>query len=251
MQHLVAYYEAVDGANTLQPIAAVPDAILYVVGDQVRVPNELAFAAGGVMLTNATTVTQAQLRTPTLREVFYPSLSPIIVTLGLTAITYDLAVQPDNPMALTGLEQMEVWQNTDNAGASTQYAFVFLQDGPVQPVKGPMFTIRATGAATLVSSAWVNTQLTFDQQLPVGDYQVVGMRAVGTNLRAARLVFQGYAWRPGVIASATEGSGNFPIFRFGRSGVLGTFNNNVPPTVDCIGDTDTAQVFYLDLIKVS
>jgi hypothetical protein len=250
MQHCVAYYESADQAATLQPIAAVPDSILYVVGDQVRIPAELPFLAGGMCLTTATSFTQAQIRTPTLRELFYPSFFPRSNQVNLQGQFANLPISTGNPMALTGLEQMEFWTDTDHAAAIPIYGVAFLQDGPQQPVTGEILTIRATGAATLSAGQWVNTQLTFDQVLPVGNYQVVGMVAQGANLTAARLVFQGYSWRPGVIgvSAAVNGDGN--IFRFGNAGVLGTFNNNVPPTVDCLGSTDTSQAFYLDLIKV-
>lgn len=252
MQHLVAYYENMDGGGVMQPIAAVPDSILYVVGDQVRVPAELPFASGGLCTTEGTTFTDAQLRTPTLRNLFYPSLAPAIFDNAPSGALYMDPVTPANPMALTGLEQMEFWVNTDNAGATPIWGYVWLQDGPVQPVPGPMMTMRATASVTLAGGNWVNGQLTFDQALPVGDYQVVGMKVYASGMAAARLVFQGYAWRPGVISGETNASGNFDCFRFGRSGVLGTFNNNVPPTVDFIGAAGAVTpVVYLDLIKVA
>lgn len=250
MQHLVAYYESVDQGAVNQPVAAVPDSILYVVGDQVRVPAELPFAGGGVCLTEATTFTDAQLRTPTLRDIAYPSLVPYINDISPNGVLYMLPYMPANPMQLTGLEQMEFWTNTDNTGAVSIYGLVWLQDGPLEPVKGPMFTVRATAAAALSAGQWVNSQLTFDQQLPVGDYQVVGMRADSSNLVAARLVFQGYPWRPGVPAGNGRHAGNYMDFRFGRSGVMGTFNNNVPPSCDFLGITDTSEAVWLDLIKI-
>jgi hypothetical protein len=250
MQHLVGYYQNVDQGAVLTAINAAPDSILYVVGTTVRVPAELAFAAGVTMLTAQTTQTEVQLRTPTLRELFYPSYSPWVAALQLTSTSNCVIFNPGNPLPLTGLEQMEVWTNTDGAAAADIYGMVWLQDGPVQPVTGEMFTIRATAASALSVGTWVNSQLTFNQALPVGDYQVVGMKATGTGLVAARLVFQGYAWRPGVLGSLFGGSIDMPNSRYGAAGVMGTFNNNVPPTVDCMGATGTSQAILLDLIKI-
>ena len=125
-----------------------------------------------------------------------------------------------------------------------------MQDGPSAPVNGEILTIRATASITLVDGVWTNGNITFDQVLPVGDYNIVGMRAEGTGLVAARLVIQGYPWRPGIVGRTTVAQDDLDMMRFGRSGVLGTFNNNVPPTLDAIGATGTTQVIYLDLIKV-
>ena len=86
--------------------------------------------------------------------------------------------------------------------------------------------------------------------LPAGQYQVVGMRVQGTNLVAARLVFQGFPWRPGAPAVNVLGDEDNKYFRMGRMGIWGEFDQTSPPTMDCLGVTDTTQVVYLDLIKV-
>ena len=39
--------------------------------------------------------------------------------------------------------------------------------------------------------------------------------------------------------------------RYGQIGVWAEFDNTVPPTVDFMGITDTAETVYIDLIKVS
>jgi hypothetical protein len=76
------------------------------------------------------------------------------------------------------------------------------------------------------------------------------MRARGTNLVAARLVFPGGRWRPGVPAVNGIGDADFEPLRHGMSGVLGSFDSNQPPTLDALGVTDSAQTIFLDLIKV-
>ena len=111
--------------------------------------------------------------------------------------------------------------------------------------------MRATAAATLAAGTWVNSALTMTQTLPVGTYAVVGLRAIGANLQAARLSFIGGGYRPGVPAVNGDGDGDFKPLRFGMSGEFGRFDNNTIPSVDCLGHTDTSQRFYLDLIKVA
>src|SRR5207247_1836789 len=100
--------------------------------------------------------------------------------------------------------------------------------------KGAIYTIRATAAVALAASTWVNGALTFSQALPYGTYQVVGMRARGANLAAARLVFVGQPFRPGVAGVNALGNVDPFHFRYGNMGVFGQFDSTVPPTVDCL-----------------
>ena len=91
---------------------------------------------------------------------------------------------------------------------------------------------------------------TFPVSLAAGKYQVVGMRANGTNLVAARLVFGNQGPRPGCPAVNDEVDQDYPLFRDGKLGVWGEFTNSNPPTLDALGVTDTAQEVFLDLIQV-
>jgi hypothetical protein len=116
---------------------------------------------------------------------------------------------------------------------------------------GNIFTVRATGTTTLVANAWTNGTLTFSQQLPEGDYAVVGMYAQSAGLQAARLVRPGYAWRPGCPGSDADGDVSPPRFRNGGLGTWLTFNHRNPPSVDYLSNVaDTAETVNLDLIKI-
>jgi hypothetical protein len=76
------------------------------------------------------------------------------------------------------------------------------------------------------------------------------MRARSANLVAARCVFVGGGYRPGVAGSAAITGADDDRQRFGELGVFGQFDNTTPPTVDFLGDTDAAQTGIFDLIKV-
>ena len=250
MLQLSGYYQSVDQGAAAADIDGIPDESLFVSGDIIRVPAEVSNICGAVALSAATTVTTAQVQTPSLRTKANLDIEPFInaVVFGSPpAITYF----PNNPQPLLANESMTFSTNTDHGSATAIYGLVWLCDGPFAPVNGDIFSVRATGAATLSAGAWVNTNLTFFQDLPSGNYDVVGMRARGTNLVAARMVFIGGRWRPGVPAVNVIGDESFDPLRGGRSGILGSFDSNQPPTMDCLGVTDSAQVFILDLIKTS
>lgn len=249
MIHLSGYYESVDQGGALAAIAAMADPVLTINGDNIRVPAEMPNICGAALLTAASTLSSAQLQSPSLRENFYPDLAPL-VNADDFADPIALPWYGDNPFPLVVGEDLQFLTNTDNSGAVAIQGLLWFSDGVLSPVQGAIRTIKATAAISLTAGTWTNGALTFTQVLPVGDYQVVGMRAEGANLQAARLVYPGGGFRPGVPAVNAVGDSGFAPLRMGRGGSLGTFNSTAPPTLDALGHTDSAQTVYLDLIKV-
>jgi len=244
---LVAFDENYGAAATLDAMTAVADPHVRVSGDDVWIPDALPFLAGYIAM--AATLTAARIESPTLR-----TLTPIDVA------PLDLAAEPSTPAAyidlksnpkLIGAGEALNFKATVSAAARA-LGLAVLCDGPIAPVVGEIFTIKATAAATLVANAWTNAALTFAQSLPHGRYQVVGMRAQSAGLIAARLVFPGYAWRPGCIGADAYSDLVHEAFRGGKLGVWGEFEHDVPPTADFLSiSADTTEEVWLDLIKIA
>jgi hypothetical protein len=154
-----------------------------------------------------------------------------------------------NPFPLVVNEPLDVF--VQNGAAVMNRAFLWIGDGPVKPVQGKIYTVRATATASLVTASWVNSTLTFQQTLPAGHYQCVGLRAWSANGCAARIFFVGSPWRPGVLMVNSEANNEDFYVRYGNIGVFGEFDNTVPPTIDFMGITDSAEVVMLDLIKTA
>lgn len=247
MWHTAAWYESLDPAGAMVPIAAVPDPLMTINGDNVRVPKELANIIGELAMGNDATFAQAELRSPSLRTIVNLSIAPKVAALVLGSPP-ESVMHPLNPVPVKPDENLELYVLSDN-GAVVHQGLVWLSDMAQQPVTGPMYTVRGVGAAALAAGTWANTAITFGEVLPAGEYTVVGFRAEGTNLVAARLRIPGYQWAPGVPAVNAIADEDAWWFRYGRMGVFGKFYSTLPPTVDCFGVTDTAQVFYLDLVK--
>lgn len=249
--HLVAFGAtrplAPPAFAALQPI---PDPTITVAGNLLYVPdkyNQVIFAAS---LVKTGTQTQAQLQAPSLREVFFPDLTPLFVGANFST-THPLHNLLDNPMQLATNEGLEFHTDSGDAAANTDaYGLVALSDGAITPAKGKIFTMRATSAVALAAQTWKNSALVFDQTLPVGNYDIVGMRASGAGLVASRLVFIGASaiTRPGVPAQGSLNTADFYEARMGRLGMFGSFNSITPPSVDCLGDTGVAQIYEFDLI---
>jgi hypothetical protein len=247
MHHLGAWSESQDSA-VLTNIAAIADPQLRVQGDDIIVPTLSLLGATYFVGAN---ITQAQLVSPSIRRYWPFDVSPVDRNAEPTVPTPFLDWF-DRPLALTAGEAMDALMAEDSAGASRVTAFAWFVDGPAQPVSGDIFTIRASNASTLVAFAWTNGALTLSQALPVGTYDLVGMRAESAGLLAARAVFVGGGWRPGVIGYDAAGDFDWPRFRRGAIGVWGTFDNLTPPSIDFLSvSADTSQTVWLDLIRRS
>jgi hypothetical protein len=247
--HIAAFRSNADQAGAAANLAAVTDQAVATEGNFVRVPSALQQLVGEAFFTGTTTAfTSAQVQSPTLRQL-------VNQNLGVRGLIADdskiMKVQwhPHIPRAMAANEGIEFVTNTDAAGAIELHGLVWLADGAIAPVNGNMFTTRATAAITAVNTGWTNGLLTFTERLPYGNYDVVGMRALAADGTAARLVFPGLPFRPGVPVDQAESIDEPSWFRYGRAGVLGTFDLNQPPTLEVFGGAATAQVIYLDLIK--
>lgn len=249
MQHLAAFYQSANSAGVLTTIAAVPDQAIYTSGNDVRVPPDMLYLLWEAALSAQTGPGYGQLQSPSMRELVNQYISKIVN--GVTFSAYDQAQQHlMNPRKLVANESVNAAVEATGGAAAANYVLMGMGDGAVKPVTGDIFTVRATGAAALAAGTWVNTPLTFLDTLPAGSYQVVGMRAQGPNMVAARIVFIGAGYRPGVHAVQGSGSQDMRNSRYGEMGVFGQFDTNQPPSIDCLGITDTSQVFDFDLIKV-
>ncbi len=249
-QHLVAWYEDIDPGNALVPITAVPDDTVNIVGDDIHVPDEAPNLIMQAVACADASLARGQFQSPSLRAVANVDCEPLVAGAVVFGSPPEGIYHPRSPVPLTGTESLTCHVLSDPAAAAVHYGLAVFADGPQPQQDGNIYTIAGTGAASLSAGAWVNTAITFLQTLPVGRYQVVGFRARGTNLVAARLNFVGAHFRPGVPAVNAVGDLDPWWTRYGRMGVLGEFHTNTPPTVDNLGVTDTAQKYLLDLIRV-
>lgn len=251
--HTVAFSEAMTSTNLGSLVTPIIDPTVTISGDNLLVPDKYnqVFAAAA-FATASSTISNVQIQTPSLRETYFPNINPPVLGSTFASARHTFEVF-DNPIPLKTNEGLNVYSDASLASPSDQFgALVFLSDGKRAPVmSSQIFTMRCTAAITLSANTWVNGALVFNQTLPVANYDVVGMRAEGTGLRAARLVFVGTSaiTRPGVPGVAASTDPDMFEYRMGRLGVWGTFNSLTPPSIDALGITGTTQVIYLDLIQ--
>ena len=246
---LIGYSESQDTSGALSNVAALTDPHVRVIGDDVIVPDDINYLAAAYAV--GASLTRASVVSPSIRRRYPHEVTPL-----------DANVNPSNhfvftpfssPIQLDAAEALNFQVAENGAGSVRDTGLVWLSDGPFVPVTGSeVFTIRATGSTTLSTYAWTNCALTFNDTLPAGEYAVVGLQATSAGAIAARLVFTGSAWRPGVICTTVSTNVGNPMFRYGNMGVFGTFAHNTPPTVDFLSTSaDTSQTVFLDLVMVT
>lgn len=250
--HMVAFKQAsLLAAPYLQALTPVPDPTVTENGTLLYVPDKYNQVIVAVAIALAGTGSRNYLESPSLREMFYPELVPFQVS-GPSDNVGMVCDFRGNPIALVTNEGLQFFSDLNNAAvATTVYGVVVLADGKTAPSAGKIFPIQATAAITQVAGAWVNGPITFSQTLPVGSYDIVGMRVSAAGLIAARLVFIGASavTRPGVLGSTGFNYPGLGIFRMGQSGLFGTFDSTTPPSLEVLGGGVTAQEIVLDLIK--
>ena len=252
MFHTVAFSMAITSTNLGGLVTPVVDQTVTISGNNLQVPQQTPQLFGAASFAQASaTGSIVQLQSPSLREVFFPSFSPQVEAASFAGYP-NLIEMFDNPIPLEVNEGLN-WYTDQAIAAPTGSVggVVFLSDGSRKPVMGQrIYTARCTAAITQAANTWVNGAMTFNQTLPVGNYDVVGMRAEATGLYAARLIFVGPSAivRPGCPGVAANTDLQQPEFRNGKLGVWGSFYSLTPPSLEVLGATGTTQVVYLDLV---
>lgn len=246
MLHLAGWFQSIDPGSVFTNINAIPDQSLRTNGIDIVVPNDLQNIVGQAALINDASLVRAQLSSPSLRAMLNLDIEPIVQGKVFGSLP-DAFIHGDSPIPIKAGENLEFGVLSDPAAAAIHYGLVWLSDGALKPVSGPTYSVRFTTAITLVAGVWVLGVPTFSQQLPVGRYNVVGLRARGTNLVAARLVIPGALWRPGVPAVNAIGNFDGLWARYGAMGVLGQFDTTTLFQIEALGDTDASQIYDLDL----
>lgn len=247
MLHMIAFNASSSPLSSLTNIAGVADPVLRVSGNIIYLSglNQIA----GAFAVSGATVTQAELQAPSLRQFANYDITPIDTGSAPTnPVSYYPHYTSPFPLAVDEGLQCLIKQ-TGNGNASV---IVELSDGPIAPVSGPFITVQFTFTAPSGNYTWNNAAITIGQSLPVGNYNVVGARVEGASCIALRFVPVGAIYRPGILCVPTTVSADPDGQRFGGKGVMFSFNQLTPPTVDLFHAGASGTITgYLDLQKAS
>lgn len=256
--HLVAYSASIDSA-TLTAITRVQDGILTPAGTTgFIVPADYTEVMAAAAL--GSDLTRAQIKAPSLdvkrvnAEIYPHERGADIFTL-----TNPKIMRPFGPLILDPGESLDALAAEDNAAGDIQRILYWLKKpGPLPPMpNNDVRIVRFTGATTLVANAWSAVTLTLDQELPAGEYALVGIWGFGATAIACRAILPGANYRPGVpcTAAASEAAARFSNAEFYRSFQgyeMGRFTNRQIPQLEFFASAaDTAQGGLLWVVKTA
>jgi hypothetical protein len=249
MHHICAFdATSTPGANVEVDVAALNDSCLTIANGHFlpQRASQVAFWGGC-----STTMTKARLSTPTLAVITTPFLRDLNVgtTMGVPMRFSDTS---QDRIQLAAMEEIQWLHTATSAGAEIKRGLLglMIEDRP-QPA-GSMFTIRGTAVGPLVAEVWSNVgTVTWTNQLPNGQYAIVGGSFFSAGAIAGRFILENWPWRPGCFA--TQGLGNMTdrLFRAGNLGTWGFFRNTAMPIVEMLAiSADAVMEITMDIIKV-
>lgn len=245
--HLVGYSGSVATGSALLKLPALTDLFSNIQNNNLVVDSKVnqlmaAFAYGP-------NCSRAQLQEPVLQVPGYPDIRRIGQSVPTDAIKPAVEELLDSPFGLKPTEQLSFYTINAGGSAEQEYGLVWLADQVPQPTKGKIFTLKLTGSTTLTANAWSSVPLSFEDNLPAGNYALVGARAESAGCIAFRMGAAGFAYRPGGIGSQAVKSVEWPLQRFGGLGTWFTFANTVQLVADFLSSSgDTSEIVYVDLI---
>lgn len=248
MHHTLAWRASIADATADVDVTPVPDSIMTVsnahfLPQQNRSLLYAYFGGAGV--------NRAKIITPTFRQVTTPWIRPVGLAIvpGAQPLIADYRA---NPLILRALEEVQLAGMQTTGGAAVVVGIAGIAQQPIATVPGgQIYTMRGTGATTLVAGAWSLVTMTWQDVLPNGDYGVVGMQYIGTTALAARCIMEEQVERPGCVATGLVTSRPHPMFQLGGLGIWGRFNGNRMPNIECLANAaDTAQEIYLDIVRL-
>lgn len=253
MHHTSIYFASVADA-TLAELTAQSDQIIAIQNSHLFPPRDLPLWAVYAL---GTTVRRQRISTPKTRQIAIPQVSPM----------EQAALPADNP-AVMDLRRMPYFlpreeeiaiEHFQNVGmAQDGWSVLFFgyendarQMSPTPAPVGDLTVLRATGTTTQTADAWSDITLTYDQQLPVGNYAVVGAQCFAATGIAFRLILDGQYPRPGGLCQLNEGGRPWEGQVMGGLGLWGTFRTVSLPRLQIYSSSaDSAQTLWLQVVRM-
>lgn len=245
--HTAAFFEDVAALATLSQVNALADNILSIRNNSFILQQDAEIPwvwLGGASLT------RARLVSASFRQVTNPEIRP-----------YDQLITPSDdpnvmdmrrrPLRVRAQEELELQTTNDLAmGTENHTALVALDFGTPPAPSGQRFTLHGSSVTAATVDAWSELTVTWDDDLPGGNWIVIGLEYVAADARAARLIFENQFWRPGVPGNTDLGNLPWLPSKDGSLGIFGRFTAFRFPTVEVLnGAATAAHDVFLEIMR--
>lgn len=245
--HLSAF-AATLGPGTDLDVSAVTDDIITIQSSHLVLPREMDLIACAAM---SATLDRARLASPTTRQIFNPYIRPITVG-ALPGNNLNIQLLDHAPFQIRAWEEIQAQVTIAPGTTEPACVLAWLRLQPEQVPSGRVYPWRWSSTTAAVANAWTTCVLTFADNLPVGQYAVIGSEHFSTNARAHRIIFPDQVYRPGMPSFASTGQRLPYAMSMYQFGVMGYFRSNAIPTVQVlVNGTDATHTGYLHVVRVS
>jgi hypothetical protein len=252
MHHLAAFQGSIPLNSVYAQVPAIQDGgLTRNQSGQFIMPSNMMILGAHVQ---GTTTVRGQIQAPSLRQIAYPEIYPLIEAAPTAPPTLGAwqGYGAGGPRVLAN-EALGVNCSEGGVLASPTAAALWIAQQLDQAPPGMQITLVADVTLTNVAFGWSLGTLAFETVLAAGTYTVTGMGISGAGALYARLLFPGQVnFRPGVMVDAAVGNKQWrDQFRLGRFGTFGQFVFNAPPQIEVFGNVAGAQTYavFLDVIK--
>lgn len=245
--HVAAYTELLDNVAN-NDITALADQILAIQNNHFLPQYDYRLLAAWV---GSATLLRARIVNPSVRQLTIPFIRPITLA-AVPPTDPNIADYRSNPFLIRAMEELAIEATSGVAMTERFTALVWLSRQIEAAPPGDVYTLRGTGATTLVVNAWTDiATVTWADNLPAGEYAIIGCEVQSAGCIAARLILENQIERPGCLGITALGNRTHDMFRKGGLGKWGTFRQTRMPIVQVLSNSaDTTEEIYLDLVKV-
>ena len=155
------------------------------------------------------------------------------------------------PILWRSAEKLEL-KATNSAAGPTDTKGIVLAYRQFRPApQGERYLIRGTDSTTVTADAWSDLDVTWDTNLPAGQYAVIGGWVEGATCVAWGLVFADQVEKPGAFGVSGPEVQPWHGQVDGSLGLLGVFDTNTYPTVQTLCNAaDTSATIYLVITRI-
>ena len=244
--HLMIYTESI-AQNVEVDVDALADGIVTISNNHFQPLERLKLAFACAASAN---VARVRVSTPSIQRYTSPFIRPLSNAVGW-GVPQRVQDFRNLGFSLPALEEITVTALQTGAGAERVWVGVgaMIQDRPAPA--GPVYTLRGASTTAAVANVITPISVTWQNQLPAGQYAIVGCQVQSATGLFFRLNIQGFAYRPGGASLTTIGSDPHELFLPNGLGEWGRFSNTAMPSLEVLCNAaDALHEIYLQVVPL-